>query len=307
VLQQVKVELMSMPESLPGDAILWRYMSFSKLVALFSQQALYFSRCDVFDDPFEAALGQHHDRDQLFGPFQRLENQIVEVLIRNSAYHEAQTPPEETSGHRYTISFTDEQEKAIQARMSDIVNRYGPHKLREKLQEAFGPFATAPVSETLKTQLESTFVSCWHYAPHESEAMWRLYSKDTIEGVSVKTTVGRLMTSLENTEQITIEPVEYRDDYVFKFSTEARSRFFIKRKAFEHEKEVRLAVVNHEAATMNLKGVQMKVDPKKLIEAVVVSPYAPAWFPEVVTQTARKFSLSAPVIPSQLVGKPFHY
>jgi hypothetical protein len=298
---------MRMPESPPGDAILWRYMSFSKLVALFSQQALYFSRCDVFDDPFEAALGQHQDRDQLFGPFQSSANKIVEAFIRDSVYNEAQTPPEETSGHRITVRFTDEQEKALQAYMADIVNRHGSDKLREKLLEVYGDFATTPVSETFRRELESTFISCWHSAPHESEAMWRLYSKDTVEGVTVKTTVGRLMTSLENKEKIGIGAVEYRDDYVFKFSPETRSRFFAKRKAFEHEKEVRLAVVNYEAAAKNLKGVQMKVDPGKLIEAVVVSPYAPAWFPEVVTQTARQFSISAPVIPSQLIGKPFHY
>jgi hypothetical protein len=155
---------MSIPESLPGDAILWRYMSFSKLVALFSQRALYFSRCDVFDDPFEAALGQHHDRDQLFDPFQRVENKIIEAFIRDSVYNEAQTPPEETSGHRHIIRFTDEQEKALQAFMSDIVNRHGSHKLQEKLQEAFGHFATTHVSETLKREVESTFISCWHSA-----------------------------------------------------------------------------------------------------------------------------------------------
>jgi hypothetical protein len=127
------------------------------------------------------------------------------------------------------------------------------------------------------------------------------------QGVAVKTTVGRLMTSLENKEKTAIGAVEYQDDYMFRFAPQTRSRFFVKRKAFEHEKEVRLAVVNHEAAAKNLKGVQIKVDPEKLIEAVVVSPYAPAWFPEVVAQTACKFSISAPVIPSQLVGKPFHY
>lgn len=46
-------------ETKPVDdaTVLWRYVSLSKLVALFSQRALYLSRSDGFGDPFEGALG----------------------------------------------------------------------------------------------------------------------------------------------------------------------------------------------------------------------------------------------------------
>ena len=40
----------------PGDAVLWRYISFTKFVSLLSRNALFFARADKLGDPFEGAL-----------------------------------------------------------------------------------------------------------------------------------------------------------------------------------------------------------------------------------------------------------
>lgn len=37
----------------PSDAILWRYMDFTKFVSLLEKQALFFARADKLEDPFE--------------------------------------------------------------------------------------------------------------------------------------------------------------------------------------------------------------------------------------------------------------
>lgn len=41
----------------PDDAILWRYMSFTKFVSLLAKDALFFVRANHFTDPFEGTLG----------------------------------------------------------------------------------------------------------------------------------------------------------------------------------------------------------------------------------------------------------
>ena len=45
-------------ESVPSDdAILWRYLDFTKFAALLNSKALYFCRLDCLGDPFEGAMG----------------------------------------------------------------------------------------------------------------------------------------------------------------------------------------------------------------------------------------------------------
>lgn len=39
-----------------GDAKVWRYMDFTKLVSILDQKALYFARTDSFEDPFEGSV-----------------------------------------------------------------------------------------------------------------------------------------------------------------------------------------------------------------------------------------------------------
>ena len=40
----------------PDDAVLWRYMDFTKFVSLLERDALFFSRPDLLGDPFEGSL-----------------------------------------------------------------------------------------------------------------------------------------------------------------------------------------------------------------------------------------------------------
>jgi len=41
----------------PNDAVLWRFMDFTKFVSLLKSQCLFFTRADRFQDPFEGAKG----------------------------------------------------------------------------------------------------------------------------------------------------------------------------------------------------------------------------------------------------------
>lgn len=55
--------------TLPKETdFLWRYMSFEKFVSLLSEESLFFSRVDKFEDPFEGfippSVTEHYERNR---------------------------------------------------------------------------------------------------------------------------------------------------------------------------------------------------------------------------------------------------
>ena len=91
---------------------------------------------------------------------------------------------------------------------------------------------------------------------------------------------------------------------------------FIKRSAFEHEKEVRGMIMVQDSAQNPLSpdylntlpdrplGIAAKVSLKKLILAIYVSPLAKPYFEELVHITARRRGLEPLVHKSSLLGDP---
>ena len=55
-----------------------------------------------------------------------------------------------------------------------------------------------------------TLVNCWHESPHESDAMWKLYSGDR-EGIALRTDFKSLSESLVGEEAVHIGKVSYID------------------------------------------------------------------------------------------------
>lgn len=47
----------------PSEAILWRYMDFTKFVSLLEKSALFFARADKLDDPFEGFIPTNNTAD----------------------------------------------------------------------------------------------------------------------------------------------------------------------------------------------------------------------------------------------------
>lgn len=53
------------------------------------------------------------------------------------------------------------------------------------------------LSNSSQASRNHTFISCWHSNEYESEAMWKLYSKDTSNAVAIQTTGKRLYLALD--------------------------------------------------------------------------------------------------------------
>ena len=79
--------------------------------------------------------------------------------------------------------------------------------------------------------------------------------------------------------------------------------FSVNGRSLSHECEVRVTLQNeHENP---VKGKTLTCDLMALINDVTISPFAPLWFPDVVSGAIEKFGYSFEVRQSELREEPF--
>jgi hypothetical protein len=165
----------------------------------------------------------------------------------------------------------------------------------------------APWSKAL---FKATGVNCWRIDCNESHAMWRVFGETDLS-VAVQSTVGRLVRSIEpNDHTMFIGAVQYIDYAKTKIPiTNMLNPIFHKSEYFSDERELRLACNKsmNKGATdfspnsyipMPAGGVDLPVSVEALVEAVVVSPYAPDWFLGLVDAVIRRYGYTVQVQPS---------
>lgn len=231
----------------PKQALLWRYLSFTKFVSLLDKSALYFASADRLADPFEGSYSE------------------LNVAMRPILYRD----PE----------------------------------IAQKIGAAM---------QTLKEYRRFFFINCWHENKYESEAMWRLYSGER-EGIAIRTTFDLLRESLQGEIPVQIGRVNYVD-YATTPIPEGNvlSAYLHKRKSFEHEAEVRaisMRMPERQISRDELQrpadsGLYIPVDLARLLEEVVVAPYADEWFVQLVTSVAARYDCEAPIRRSSLAESP---
>jgi hypothetical protein len=146
-------------------------------------------------------------------------------------------------------------------------------------------------------------VSCWHMNEHESAAMWRLYCDPPERGVAIRTTFARLRNAFAPTDiAVQIGVVQYLD-----YSQEAMPQFNVfdpalrKRKSFEHERELRAAIL-HPAPD----GTNVPVDLDTLIEAIYLCPTAESRLLDEVQLSLQDAHLDKAVRQSGLLRGPLY-
>jgi hypothetical protein len=163
-------------------------------------------------------------------------------------------------------------------------------------------------SEGLKT---SMFVSCWHEGAHESAALWSQYAAGA--GLAVKSSVARMKRAISGEMDYHIGRINYLDfknDPYRLPDLNALILHFLKRKSFEHEREVRILVWDPDKigpadpGTSLPGGIELPVGLDDLIDALYISPEAPTWLSDHVVELLRRFGLpNLPVIQSTLYDK----
>jgi tmRNA-binding protein len=160
-------------------------------------------------------------------------------------------------------------------------------------------------------------ISSWHINDNESAAMWEICLQSN-EGVAIKSTFKRLKDSFipHKEDEILIGKVKYIDytrDSIPKGNI--FNPFLYKRKAFEHERELRAVImkfapqeetVEKHILYVNPKwfGIHVKTDLDVLINKIVVSPNVPDWFIDLVTSIVKKYELNKKVEQSELSKEP---
>lgn len=142
------------------------------------------------------------------------------------------------------------------------------------------------------------YISCWHENSVESEAMWKLYTSVLNQGVAIRTTIGRLNTSLQFPD-LKIGRISYID-YDKPLSIN-NCPFWYKRVSFNHEKEIRAIF---ESSRIEPGGIGLPVDLNILIDSIYVSPLAPTWFFELVKKVSKKYSVAKDIKYSKLSDSP---
>ena len=168
------------------------------------------------------------------------------------------------------------------------------------------------LTDFAKKTRQFTLVSCWHEGRYESEAMWKLYSRE-FDGIAIRTCFQSLASSFTCSESIYIGRVNYVD-YDTAFIPESNSfyPYLHKRPSFKHENEVRAITQNFPIVDQRADlsqpifevGTYYSVDVASLIQKVIVAPYADAWFIELVRSVANRYGLKVPVIKSVLAETP---
>lgn len=239
------------PPLADNTMLLWRYVELARLVSVLSDKKLHFARSDTFQD-------------------------------------------------RHEGSVTYPMQKALKLQFADKLN----------ITRTLSVFRQ-------KEMKESMFISCWCMGPDESEAMWKLYCGDKY-GVAI-TAVYKELESSFSTSQVQIAPIKYIDYQKQSFPQDnLLYPFFHKRIAFAHEKEVRIIKWHSDQmqdggdtkkiTTEELKkyqdemqrrrelksargmGISLEWDVEKCIKNIVVHPYAPEWYYDIVKKIVQKFT-----------------
>ncbi|RZK00346.1 MAG: DUF2971 domain-containing protein [Flavobacterium sp.] len=183
-----------------------------------------------------------------------------------------------------------------------------------------GFFEVPPTDNEIITSVESLFefdrkikglicISCWNKFETESAALWKIYS-DYGKGIMIKTSAGRLENSLQQVnEEIYLSSVNYID-HENDWMPDSNTTYPIihKNEAYSYETEVRLFHQVDSDATWTYdwskekvqEGKYFKINLDILIEEIIVGPFSPVWFIEIIHSLTDKYSLKVPVRKSKL-------
>lgn len=222
----------------------WRYMDFTKFVSLLDTESLFFSRSDLFDDPYEGATSH------------------ANIKLRPIVYKDR--IPAEVLGR-------------------------GAHDAERSKQW--------------------TYINCWHMNEYESAAMWKLYAQAN-EAVAIQSTFKLLQESLpDNVYLGVVNYIDYETEWLPEGNT--FWPYVHKRKAFEHERELRGVIQDYLNENSIIAGMPnppygkcVEVPLSTLIQKVYISPTAPSWFADLVSAVVAKYGLAMEVSQSLMSKQP---
>ena len=161
-----------------------------------------------------------------------------------------------------------------------------------------------------------TKLSCWHRAAYESDAMWKLYAGEH-KGIAICTTPDRMRAAFKpfrlkaeyGVEDLWAGPVQYVDlSRVRMRGVTMLDRFFFKHRAFEWEREFRLAIslrmAEEFAVQVPERGIFVEADFPTLVERIVLGSTTTEAERITVAKHVEAAGLSDRLELSTLLGQP---
>ncbi|MBU4509648.1 MAG: hypothetical protein L6305_08530 [Actinomycetia bacterium] len=176
----------------------------------------------------------------------------------------------------------------------------------------------SPIEWHKSRELRSHLINCWHVNNDESYEMWKTYtSKNNIistKSIAIQSTIGRLKNSFHKTkERIWIGEVKYVDhnilepkNRVFNInSPNTLEVFFLKRKEFKQEQELR-AVINQAFSEHKSEiGINVKCNLNELIVKIILSPTSNEVLLSNVNKIINRYGFKLKVTKSELSKNPY--
>jgi hypothetical protein len=242
---------------------IWRYVDLAKFVGMLATGKLHFTCISDFKDPYEGWLPRSY---------------MKALTDLNRTYLDQMRQTRDAIADHYPSIDPDKLDTVVQ----DAQRHLNMQQLFRETNSKFGAI-------------------CWHINEGESEAMWQLYGAAG-SGIAIESTKDRLERALTG-DGIHIDAVRYmnfEDDPI-----EKGHRYlmpFIKRKSFEHERELRAIVMLPESG----KGALMPCDMDTLIAKIHIAPGAPPFYADAVRYVIDRADakITAPVMPSRQLDAP---
>jgi hypothetical protein len=190
-----------------------------------------------------------------------------------------------------------------------------PRRAREMWREQSGEDNLDRMRQYI---FDRAFVNCWHMNPHESDAMWKLYSQGG-NNIVIRSTFRKLRETIGScAEPISAGKVEYIDHTRYDFKKKMLDvapgskilnitpALLWKRLSFKHERELRAFYYTESPARgPDTPGMPMVVDLNLLFGEVRVSPRSPEWFRELIEQLMARYGFEdVPVKRSSMDDEP---
>lgn len=151
-------------------------------------------------------------------------------------------------------------------------------------------------------------INCWNEFKAESYALWKVYS-DLNQGIMIKSSFKRVISALMNSgEKIYCSKVKYIDHDTDSIDIgNTMTPIVHKHKAYSYEDEIRLI---HEVSSTGWKhdwenekfenGIKINVNLDELINEIVISPFSPDWFIELIEDILKRYSMKCKLSISKL-------
>lgn len=270
---------------------LWRYTDLPKFIELLTSGQLWLSNAEILarDDPHEGLPGAIHFAHRMWRSIEE-----VPELLRTQIIEMCSGGTDGSPAAAFRGWVMSEEQRCIM---------------------------------TLSARRDF-YLNCWHAADHESVAMWKVYGEPGT-GVAILSNGGRIEAALvSNPEEMHLGWVDYVDPSAFQIGTSnIFDTFMRKRASYAYENEVRLVHWQtgqyHDPAanfawndeTMRFDdliedtrppnpGISLNCDLDVLIEAVIVSPFAPPWYTVMIERLRERLGYHFPVVQSSLLQAP---